>query len=84
MTPREDAGLILAAAVAAADARAAALRALRMEDGALVVADAERIPLASVDRAWVVLAHSDHVAHLERTAAFIHAVTSFLERPGAP
>lgn len=40
--------------------------------------------LATVDRAWVVLAHSDHVAHLERTAAFIHAVTSFLERPGAP
>jgi pimeloyl-ACP methyl ester carboxylesterase len=39
--------------------------------------------LAGVDRAWVVLAGSDHVAHLERTAAFVQAVTSFLERPGA-
>ncbi len=39
--------------------------------------------LGTVDRAWVVLAHSDHVAHLERTAAFVYAVTSFLERPAA-
>ena len=38
--------------------------------------------LAAVDRAWVVLASADHVAHLERTAAFVQAVTSFLERPG--
>ncbi|MEO8335386.1 MAG: alpha/beta fold hydrolase [bacterium] len=38
--------------------------------------------LATVDRSWMVLAHSDHVAHLERTAAWVHAVTSFLERPG--
>jgi pimeloyl-ACP methyl ester carboxylesterase len=37
--------------------------------------------LGTVDRAWVVLARSDHVAHLERTAAFVYAVTSFLERP---
>ena len=40
--------------------------------------------LGTVDRAWVVLAGADHVAHLERTAAFVYAVTSFLERPGAP
>jgi pimeloyl-ACP methyl ester carboxylesterase len=39
--------------------------------------------LGAVDRSWVVLARSDHVAHLERTAAFVHAVTSFLERPPA-
>ncbi|MEO5818090.1 MAG: alpha/beta fold hydrolase [Gemmatimonadaceae bacterium] len=38
--------------------------------------------LGAIDRSWVVLSHADHVAHLERTAAFVHAVTSFLERPG--
>ncbi|MDB4889330.1 MAG: hydrolase [Gemmatimonadetes bacterium] len=37
--------------------------------------------LGTVDREWVVLAKSDHVAHLERTTAFVYAVTSFLERP---
>ncbi len=37
--------------------------------------------LGTVDRTWVVLANADHVAHLERTAAFVHAVSSFLERP---
>jgi pimeloyl-ACP methyl ester carboxylesterase len=39
--------------------------------------------LKGVDRSWVVLNHSDHVAHLERTAAWVYAVTSFLERPSA-
>ena len=37
----------------------------------------------SVDRTWVVLANADHVAHLERTAAFVHAVAGFLDRPAA-
>ena len=37
--------------------------------------------LASVDRAWVILANSDHVAHLERTADFVHAIVAFLDRP---
>ena len=36
--------------------------------------------LAVADRWWVVLASSDHVAHLERQAAFVQAVTGFLER----
>jgi glycerate-2-kinase len=54
VTPREDARRILAAAVAAADARAAVLRALRVDDGALVVADEERIPLASIDHVWLI------------------------------
>ena len=36
--------------------------------------------LATADRWWVVLASSDHVAHLERQAAFVLAVTGFLER----
>jgi pimeloyl-ACP methyl ester carboxylesterase len=38
--------------------------------------------LASVDHAWVVLAGTDHVAHLERQDAFVQAVVSFLERDG--
>jgi glycerate-2-kinase len=54
VTPREDAWRILAAAVAAADARAAVLRALKVEGDALVVADEERIPLSTVDRVWVI------------------------------
>ncbi|HEV7590223.1 MAG TPA: DUF4147 domain-containing protein [Longimicrobium sp.] len=54
MTPREDARRILAAAVAAADAHAAVLRALKVEGDALVIADEERIPLSSIDRVWVI------------------------------
>ena len=38
--------------------------------------------LASVDHAWVVLAGTDHVAHLERQGAFVQAVVTFLERDG--
>lgn len=34
--------------------------------------------LASVDRAWVVLAGTDHVAHLERQDAFVQAIVAFL------
>lgn len=33
-----------------------------------------------VDRAWVVLAHADHVAHLERQDAFANAIVAFLSR----
>ena len=52
------------------------------------VAEAAGLPvffskLAAVDRAWVVLAHSDHVAHLERQQAFVNALVSFLERAAA-
>jgi pimeloyl-ACP methyl ester carboxylesterase len=36
--------------------------------------------IAGVDRSWVVLAHADHVAHLERQAAFVDAVVTFLDR----
>jgi pimeloyl-ACP methyl ester carboxylesterase len=36
--------------------------------------------LAGVDKAWVVLAATDHVAHLERQAAWISAIVGFLER----
>ncbi|MEP6729291.1 MAG: alpha/beta fold hydrolase [bacterium] len=39
--------------------------------------------LNAVDRSWIVLAGADHVAHLERTSAWVHAITSFLERPAA-
>ena len=52
------------------------------------VAEAANIPafmarLGGLDRAWVVLANSDHVAHLERQQAFVNALVSFLERaPG--
>jgi len=35
--------------------------------------------LGSIDRSWVVLSNSDHVAHLERPRDFVHAITSFLE-----
>ena len=38
--------------------------------------------LAAVDHAWVVLAGTDHVAHLERQGAFVQALVSFLERDG--
>lgn len=34
--------------------------------------------LASIDRTWVVLANSDHVAHLERPRDFVRAITTFL------
>jgi glycerate-2-kinase len=54
VSPRDDARRILAAAVAAADARAAVLRALEVEDDALLVAGEERIPLASIERVWVI------------------------------
>ncbi|MFL5382182.1 MAG: glycerate kinase [Longimicrobiaceae bacterium] len=54
MSPRDDARRILAAAVAAADARAAVLRALALEGDALLVAGEERIPLSSVERVWVI------------------------------
>ena len=36
--------------------------------------------LATADRWWVVLAHADHAAHLERQRAFVQAVVSFMER----
>ncbi|MDQ2667155.1 MAG: lysophospholipase [Gemmatimonadota bacterium] len=36
--------------------------------------------IASVDHAWVVLAGTDHVAHLERQGAFVQAIVAFLER----
>jgi pimeloyl-ACP methyl ester carboxylesterase len=39
--------------------------------------------LGTVDRWWVVLASADHVAHLERQAAFVQALVSFMERDGA-
>lgn len=35
--------------------------------------------LGSIDRTWVVLSNSDHVAHLERPRDFVHAITSFLD-----
>ena len=38
--------------------------------------------MGAVDRAWVVLSHADHAAHLERQAAFVNAVIDFLERLG--
>ena len=38
--------------------------------------------LGTVDRWWIVLAHADHVAHLERPAAFVQGVVSFLEHAG--
>ena len=34
--------------------------------------------LGNVDRTWVVLANSDHVAHLERPREFVRAITTFL------
>jgi pimeloyl-ACP methyl ester carboxylesterase len=40
--------------------------------------------LGAVDHAWVVLAGTDHVAHLERQDAFVQALVSFLERDGRP
>ena len=38
--------------------------------------------LGAVDRWWIVLAHADHVAHLERQPAFVQGVVSFMERGG--
>ena len=40
--------------------------------------------LGTSDRWWVVLAGSDHVAHLERQSAFVQALVGFLERAGRP
>lgn len=54
MSARDDARRILAAAVAAADARAAVLRALTLEGDALLIAGEERIPLSTVERVWVI------------------------------
>lgn len=36
--------------------------------------------LRGIDRDWVVLAKTDHAAHLERQATFVHALTTFLAR----
>jgi pimeloyl-ACP methyl ester carboxylesterase len=36
--------------------------------------------LMGIDKWWVVLAHADHAAHLERQPAFVNAVASFMER----
>jgi Lysophospholipase len=36
--------------------------------------------LGSIDHAWVVLAGTDHVAHLERRDAFVQSIVAFLER----
>jgi pimeloyl-ACP methyl ester carboxylesterase len=36
--------------------------------------------MSGVDRSWVVLSHSDHVAHLERQHAFVQAIVAFLDR----
>lgn len=54
MTLREDARRILDAALAAAGARAAVLRALRREGDALTVADGETVDLGAIDRVWIV------------------------------
>lgn len=35
--------------------------------------------MTGTDRDWVVLSHADHAAHLERPAAFVRAVVSFVE-----
>ena len=40
--------------------------------------------LGTSDRWWVVLAGSDHVAHLERQSAFVQALVGFIERTGRP
>lgn len=56
MTPstrRDDAWLILRAALGAVDGRAAVLRSLRVEDGALLAAAGEPLPLAGIDRVWI-------------------------------
>jgi alpha-beta hydrolase superfamily lysophospholipase len=38
--------------------------------------------LGTADRAWTILPHADHAAHVENTqAAWVHAITSFLEMP---
>ena len=59
-----------------------------------LVINGERDPIASaaelpvffsqvgtVDKWWIVLENADHVAHLERTNAFVQALTSFMARP---
>ncbi|MES2178642.1 MAG: alpha/beta fold hydrolase [Gemmatimonadota bacterium] len=40
--------------------------------------------LGTIDHWWIVLASADHVAHLERQAAFVQALVSFMERDGKP
>jgi pimeloyl-ACP methyl ester carboxylesterase len=37
--------------------------------------------LASVDRWWIVLSKTDHVAHLEKQPEFVQALVSFMTRP---
>ncbi|HLM66648.1 MAG TPA: DUF4147 domain-containing protein, partial [Longimicrobium sp.] len=56
MTPhlREHARVILDAALAAADARAAVARALSLKGHRLRVADAEEIDLAQIKNVWVI------------------------------
>lgn len=49
------------------------------------VAQSANIPeflarLEGVDRSWIVLANSDHVAHLERQQAFVNELVNFLDR----
>jgi pimeloyl-ACP methyl ester carboxylesterase len=49
------------------------------------VAEAGNIPafltnMSERDREWIVLARSDHVAHLERQSAFVNGVVGFLNR----
>lgn len=52
--PREHARKILDAALAAADARAAVVRALSLDGQRLRVADAEEIDLSAVEHVWVI------------------------------
>jgi alpha-beta hydrolase superfamily lysophospholipase len=43
------------------------------------------VRLGTPDRAWVILPGADHAAHVENTqAAWVHAITSFLEQPRGP
>ena len=49
------------------------------------IASAAELPvffskIGTVDRWWIVLANADHVAHIERTDAFVSALTSFMQR----
>ena len=54
MSARDDVRRILDAAIAAADAREAVRRALRMDGNALVVMEEERIDLAAIEHVWVI------------------------------
>jgi alpha-beta hydrolase superfamily lysophospholipase len=41
------------------------------------------VRLGTEDRAWIILPDADHAAHVENAQArWVHAVTSFLDRPG--